>query len=59
MGVSMLPLERLQDEMAAGASARARGRTALYSKPVANIYFYKIDTPLRKFLASHPNLVGH
>jgi glutathione S-transferase len=26
---------------------------------VANIYFYKIDTPLRKFIASHPNLVRH
>jgi len=26
---------------------------------VANIYFYKIDTPLRRFVASHPNLVQH
>ncbi len=26
---------------------------------VANIYFYKIDTPLRKFVASHPDLVRH
>jgi glutathione S-transferase len=26
---------------------------------IANIYFYPIDTPLRKFVASHPNLVRH
>jgi glutathione S-transferase len=26
---------------------------------VANIYFYEIDTPLRQFVASHPDLVGH
>jgi glutathione S-transferase len=26
---------------------------------LANIYFYKIDTPLRKFVASHPNLIRH
>jgi glutathione S-transferase len=26
---------------------------------VANIYFYKIDTPLKKFVVSHPNLVRH
>jgi glutathione S-transferase len=26
---------------------------------VANIYFYPIDTPLRQFVASHPNLVRH
>ena len=26
---------------------------------LANIYFYQIDTPLRKFVALHPNLVGH
>jgi glutathione S-transferase len=26
---------------------------------VANVYFYAIDTPLRKFVASHPNLVRH
>jgi hypothetical protein len=26
---------------------------------VANIYFYKIDTPLRKFFASHTNLIRH
>jgi glutathione S-transferase len=26
---------------------------------VANIYFYKIDTPLKKFFSSQPNLVRH
>jgi glutathione S-transferase len=26
---------------------------------VANIYFYRIDTPLRQFVASHPALVRH
>jgi glutathione S-transferase len=26
---------------------------------VANIHFYEIDTPLRKFVSSHPNLVRH
>ena len=26
---------------------------------VANIYFYKIDTPLKEFVASRPNLVQH
>ena len=26
---------------------------------VANIHFYQIDTPLRTFVASHPNLVRH
>jgi hypothetical protein len=26
---------------------------------VANIYFFEIDTPLRQFVASHPNLVRH
>ncbi len=26
---------------------------------VANIYFYEIDTPLRAFVMSHPNLVRH
>ena len=26
---------------------------------VANIYFYKIDTPLRKFFASHANFIRH
>jgi len=26
---------------------------------VANIYFYEIDTPLRQFVASHPDLVRH
>ncbi len=26
---------------------------------VANIHFYEIDTPLRAFVASHPNLVRH
>jgi Glutathione S-transferase, C-terminal domain len=26
---------------------------------VANVYFYAIDTPLRKFVAWHPNLVRH
>jgi glutathione S-transferase len=26
---------------------------------VANIYFYEIDTPLRQFVVSHPNLVRH
>jgi len=26
---------------------------------VANIYFYEIDTPLRSFVTSHPNLVRH
>ena len=26
---------------------------------IANIYFYEIDTPLRQFVASHPNLVRH
>jgi hypothetical protein len=26
---------------------------------VANIYFYKIDTPLKEFVSTHPNLVRH
>jgi glutathione S-transferase len=26
---------------------------------VANIYFYEIDTPLKQFVVSHPNLVRH
>ena len=26
---------------------------------VANIYFYKIDTPLRKFFASRANFIRH
>ena len=26
---------------------------------IANIYFYDIDTPLKQFVASHPNLVRH
>ena len=26
---------------------------------VANIYFYKINTPLKQFVVSHPNLVRH
>jgi glutathione S-transferase len=26
---------------------------------IANIYFYEIDTPLRAFVMSHPNLVRH
>ncbi len=26
---------------------------------VANIYFYKIDTPLKTFFSSQPNLVRH
>ena len=26
---------------------------------IANIYFYQIDTPLKQFVASHPNLVRH
>ncbi len=26
---------------------------------VANIYFYEFDTPLKQFVASHPNLVRH
>jgi glutathione S-transferase len=26
---------------------------------IANIYFFEIDTPLRAFVASHPNLVRH
>jgi hypothetical protein len=26
---------------------------------VANIYFYDIDTPLRRFVLSRPNLVSH
>jgi glutathione S-transferase len=26
---------------------------------IANIYFYEIDTPLKKFLVSRPNLVAH
>ena len=26
---------------------------------VANIYFYDIDTPLKRFVASHRNLVRH
>jgi glutathione S-transferase len=26
---------------------------------IANIYFYRIDTPLRQFVASHPGLVRH
>jgi Glutathione S-transferase, C-terminal domain len=26
---------------------------------VANIHFYEIDTPLRKFVSSHPNLARH
>ena len=26
---------------------------------IANIYFFQIDTPLRRFVLSRPNLVGH
>jgi glutathione S-transferase len=26
---------------------------------IANIYFYDIDTPLKQFIATQPNLVGH
>ncbi len=26
---------------------------------IANIHFYAIDTPLKKFVASQPNLVRH
>ena len=26
---------------------------------IANIYFFEIDTPLRKFVLAHPNLVRH
>jgi glutathione S-transferase len=26
---------------------------------IANIHFYEIDTPLRRFVAAHPNLVRH
>jgi glutathione S-transferase len=26
---------------------------------IANIYFYDIDTPLKRFVSSQPNLVGH
>ena len=26
---------------------------------IANIYFYDIDTPLKQFVCSHPNLVRH
>ena len=26
---------------------------------IANIYFYKIDTPLKEFVVSRPNLVRH
>ena len=26
---------------------------------IANIHFYAIDTPLRQFVAAHPNLVRH
>jgi glutathione S-transferase len=26
---------------------------------IANIHFYEIDTPLRQFVAAHPNLVRH
>ena len=26
---------------------------------IANIHFYDIDTPLRQFVAAHPNLVRH
>ena len=26
---------------------------------LANIHFYPIDTPLKQYLAAHPNLVGH
>jgi glutathione S-transferase len=26
---------------------------------IANIYFYEIDTPLKRFVASHPDLVRH
>ena len=26
---------------------------------VANIHFFEIDTPLRQFVAAHPNLVAH
>jgi hypothetical protein len=26
---------------------------------IANIHFYDIDTPLKQFVASHPNLVRH
>jgi len=26
---------------------------------IANIYFFDIDTPLKQFVAAHPNLVRH
>jgi len=26
---------------------------------IANIYFYEIETPLKMYVASHPNLVRH
>jgi len=26
---------------------------------IANIYFYDIDTPLKQYVAAHPNLVRH
>jgi hypothetical protein len=26
---------------------------------IANIYFYEIETPLKRFVASQPNLVRH
>ncbi len=26
---------------------------------IANIYFFDIDTPLKRFVSSHPNLVRH
>jgi glutathione S-transferase len=26
---------------------------------IANIYFYEIDTPLKRFVTSHPNIVAH
>jgi hypothetical protein len=26
---------------------------------IANIHFYEIDTPLKQFVTSHPNLIRH
>jgi Glutathione S-transferase, C-terminal domain len=26
---------------------------------IANIYYFRIETPLRQFVCAHPNLVAH
>jgi hypothetical protein len=31
----------------------------LFGGFIANIYFYEIDTPLKRFVVSQPNLVAH